>query len=86
MSESFIDKGDSPPAQTSPLLLSVRTLAKRLGLSVRTLWRLRSGGKLPPPVRLGGAVRWRTADIDAWVDAGCPDPSLKLETRRETLR
>ena len=41
------------------LLLSAQTLAKRLAVSIRTLWRLRSAGKLPPPVRLGGAVRWR---------------------------
>jgi excisionase family DNA binding protein len=76
MSRLSIDEGDVLPVQPSFILLSARTLAKRLGLSVRTLWRLRSGGKLPPPVRLGGAVRWRAADIDAWVAAGCPDPSL----------
>jgi len=74
MPESFIDKGDCPPAQTSPLLLSVRTLAKRLGLSVRTLWRLRNAGREPKPVRMGGSVRWSADEIDGWVAAGCPDP------------
>jgi excisionase family DNA binding protein len=59
--------------ESPSLLLSAQTLAKRLAVSVRTLWRLRSSGKLPQPVRLGGAVRWRAADIDAWVAAGCPD-------------
>ena len=62
-------------------LLSAQTLAKRLAVSVRTLWRLRSSGKLPEPVRLGGAVRWRTADIDAWVAAGCPELPGRKETR-----
>lgn len=62
------------------LLMSAQTLAKRLEVSVRTLWRLRSSGKLPVPVRVGGAVRWRAADIEAWVAAGCPD----LHERRKT--
>lgn len=67
------DKDQTVSSQTPLLLLSAQTLAQRLAVSVRTLWRLRSSGKLPEPIRLGGAVRWRTADVDAWVAAGCPD-------------
>jgi len=67
------DKDQTVSSETTSLLLSARTLAQRLAVSVRTLWRLRSSGKLPEPVHLGGAVRWRKADIDAWVAAGCPD-------------
>lgn len=67
------DSSEVAPLAASSLLVSAQTLAKRLGVSVRTLWRLRGAGKLPSPVRLGGAVRWRTADIEAWVAAGCPN-------------
>ena len=55
------------------LLLSAETLADRLGFSVRTIWRLRSAGKLPPSLKIGGSVRWRADEIDAWIRAGCPD-------------
>lgn len=48
-------------------------LAELLDLSVRTIRRLDSSGKLPRPVRIGGAVRWRMDEIDAWLAAGCPD-------------
>jgi predicted DNA-binding transcriptional regulator AlpA len=58
--------------QDAPLLLSAEKLAQILGISIRTLWRLRAAGKLPVPIRLGGSVRWRLADIEAWIAAGCP--------------
>lgn len=56
-------------------LLSAGKLAERLGVSIRTLWRLRAAGKLPHPIRLGGSVRWRPEDIQAWIAAGCPETS-----------
>ena len=72
MSESSPKPNETISVGISPILLSAQVLAKRLGISLRTLWRLRSGGRLPEAVRLGGTVRWRTSDIDAWVAAGCP--------------
>ena len=48
-------------------------LAELLGLSVRTIRRLDACGKVPQPVKIGGAVRWRREEIDAWLAAGCPD-------------
>lgn len=54
------------------MLIGADSLARRLDISVRTLWRLRSSGRLPRPVKLGGSIRWRAAEISAWVAAGCP--------------
>ena len=82
MSASLNNKRTTTPGEPPSLLLSAQILGKRLGVSVRTLWRLRSSGKLPRPVRLGGAVRWRSADIDAWVAAGCPN-SPRTEMHKE---
>jgi len=59
------------------LLLSVDQLARLLDVSVRTVWRLRDAGKLPPPLRIGGGVRWRRADIQNWIAEGCPRPVLR---------
>jgi predicted DNA-binding transcriptional regulator AlpA len=72
--------------ETPLLLLSAETLANCLQISLRTLWRMRSAGRLPPPIRLGGAVRWRAADIEAWVAAGCPESPLKDEAQRRIPR
>jgi excisionase family DNA binding protein len=54
-------------------LLTAEELADRLSLSLRTVWRLDSAGKLPRPIRLGGSVRWRRNEIERWLQAGCPD-------------
>lgn len=57
---------------TESILVTADDVAAMLKISTRTLWRLRSTGKLPQPIRLGGSVRWRASDIDAWIAAGCP--------------
>ena len=32
-----------------------------------------AAGKLPAPIRIGGRVVWRVAEIRAWLAAGAPD-------------
>ena len=54
-------------------LLSAKKLAGKMLLSARTIWRLRSAGKLPKPVPVGGSIRWRQSDIQQWLDLDCPD-------------
>ena len=53
-------------------LIGVKEIARRTGLSERSVWRLRDSGALPPPLRFGRLVKWRDADVDAWLGAGCP--------------
>jgi len=48
-------------------LETARTVAKRLCISERQLWKLLAAGKLPEPIRLGRSVRWPSAQIDAWI-------------------
>ncbi len=60
------------PKPESPRLVSANWLAKYLGISRASLFRLRSAGRMPKPVRVGGIVRWRVEDVRTWVDAGCP--------------
>lgn len=54
-------------------LLSCKAVAGMLDISIRQVWRMRDGGLLPAPVKLGGSVRWRRADLESWIEAGCPD-------------
>lgn len=60
--------------EPEPLLITVKDVAKILGLSTRSVWRLLRDKKLLRPVRIGGAVRWRSRELRQWVDAGCPEP------------
>jgi predicted DNA-binding transcriptional regulator AlpA len=55
-----------------PELLDIRAVAALLSCSARHVLRLRDGGKMPEPVHLGHAVRWRRAEILDWIASGCP--------------
>ena len=59
----------------TPSLITAAEFAGMLQVSVRTLWRLRSAGQVPAPVRLGGAVRWRFDEVKKWIADGCRKPS-----------
>lgn len=53
-------------------LLDVRQVASMVNASPRTVMRFSDAGRMPRPVKLGSLVRWRRADIEAWIAAGCP--------------
>lgn len=53
-------------------LIDLRTVAVLLGVSTRTVLRLRDSKQMPQPVRLGSLVRWRRAEILDWIATGCP--------------
>lgn len=55
-------------------LLTVGDVAKMLRVSSRSVWRMKSRGEIPEPVRLGGNVRWRKGDILKWIEGGCLRP------------
>lgn len=59
-------------APSEPLFVTATELAQLLRISTRTLWRLLSARKIPEPIRLGGAVRWRLELIQDWIEKGCP--------------
>ena len=55
-----------------PPLLTVQQLGRLLQLSPRTVWRLRSSGELPEPIKIGKSIRWNGEAIRRWIAAGCP--------------
>jgi predicted DNA-binding transcriptional regulator AlpA len=62
------------PAESPPLLIDAKTLARLCGSSCATIWRWHAAARLPRPLRLtSGTTRWRRTDIDLWVSLGCPD-------------
>ena len=54
-------------------LYDAKTLGQKLKLSKRQIFRLNSCGKIPAPLRIGGAVRWSAEEISAWLAASAPD-------------
>jgi predicted DNA-binding transcriptional regulator AlpA len=64
---------DAAAGSVQPSLMSAVELAAMTGRSVRSIWRDNAAGRLPRPVRLGGAVRWRRNEIVEWIAAGCPN-------------
>lgn len=49
------------------LLIDTKAAAERVALSVRMMEDLRLKGDGPPFAKIGRAVRYRVADLDAWV-------------------
>ena len=59
--------------QTTEKLLTAKAVGEMLSLSKRQIFRLNRSGKIPAPIRIGGAVRWSAEEISAWLTASAPD-------------
>ncbi len=70
------------PATEPTAMLDVDGFAGLLRCSPRTVYRLADAGRLPRPVKLGALVRWRRAEIDEWLAAGCPPIRVARGGRR----
>jgi len=70
------------PSDGFPVLIDAAEVAKMLGISPRSVWRLRSGGKIIEPLRVGGLVRWRRDQILDWIERGCPAVKKPLDQAR----
>lgn len=57
-----------PDDVPSRLLVNVKEAARMLSIGESTLWRLVRAGKLPAPVKIGSATRWRKADLERLVE------------------
>jgi excisionase family DNA binding protein len=68
VTETFTSMAPEPSAAP---LLDVRQVAALLNCSTRHVYRLSDAGHMPAPVKLGALIRWRRADLDAWLTGGC---------------
>lgn len=73
MFESLTTTVPDAEADSKAILITAEKLAARLSLSKRTIYRLLSAGAMIKPIRLRGIVRWRAAEVEEWIAAGCPD-------------
>lgn len=54
-----------------PELLRSADVAKLVNAGERSIWRWSRSGRMPRPVRIGAAVRFRRSEILAWLEGGC---------------
>ncbi|NUP97426.1 MAG: helix-turn-helix domain-containing protein [Planctomycetaceae bacterium] len=73
----------STPAQRAPTceLLTAADLCSLLKLDARTLRVLRHEGRVPEPIKLGRSLRWRRAEIEAWIAEQGGDADARAEER-----
>jgi predicted DNA-binding transcriptional regulator AlpA len=63
----------SVQSPSTQLLVSAQQASSLCGKSLRT-WRTWDvTGRIPKPIRIGRSIFWRPKELQAWVDAGCPD-------------
>ncbi len=63
-------------------LMTVEAVAAMLSISSRHVYRLADSGRMPRPVKLGGANRWDRDIIEAWIKDGCPSLRHPKNNRR----
>jgi excisionase family DNA binding protein len=63
------------------VLLRPGDVSKLLGVPVSTLANWRSAGQGPPYLRVGRHVRYRRADVEAWVAGRVQDPEAVTPAR-----
>jgi predicted DNA-binding transcriptional regulator AlpA len=67
----------------TPALMTASEVAAALRLSVRAVWRDLASGRIPSPLKIGRATRWRAAEIADWITAGCPPAARWTWTPKE---
>lgn len=67
-----MNRPDEPQKNEPSILMCIDSVAKFLGCSPKHIYRLSDSGRMPRPVKLGRVNRWRRDEIEAWIQAGCP--------------
>lgn len=71
------------PTIESSVLLTVADLAVMLNTSTRSIYRLKSEGRLPAALRLGQQPRWTRTAIEDWISRGMPSVGSSAETQAD---
>ena len=54
-------------------LLGVRELSHRFGVTETTIYNWIKDSKLPRSIKLGNLHKWKSSDIESWLDGGGMD-------------
>lgn len=74
----------SPPADKPlPALLTAQDVATELQCCEENVRRMAATGLMPAALKIGKLSRWARADVEAWIQSGCPRvESAKMESAR----
>ena len=72
--------------EKEPLLQDIRGFFRITGIPMESIRKGQARGQIPEPIRFGRRLRWRTSDILAWVEDGCPDQSKRTPSRRRSSK
>lgn len=64
------------------VVLTTPAAAKIVGLSISAMTKMRLLGTGPAYLRLGGAIRYRRADLERWMDANVCVTTSEYSRRR----
>jgi len=64
----------SPPEEAK--LIDIKTVARILGCSDRHIVNMDKAGRMLSPIRFGRSVKWNRAELELWIDSGCPHRSV----------
>lgn len=59
------------PERANLQMIEAKELSELLCISEATVWRHREVGLIPRGAKIGRSVRWRLAEIESWMEAGC---------------
>jgi predicted DNA-binding transcriptional regulator AlpA len=65
---------------TQYTLLKDNEVAARLACSKATVWRWLANQQIPSPIRIAGSTRWRSHDIDRFLDEKAIEAGLEQKT------
>ena len=63
---------------TEGALITAGEFGEMLRVNRSTIWSWHNSGKIPRPIRVGGATRWKIQEIQDWISQNCP-PREKWE-------
>jgi len=61
--------------KSPPLLVPVAEAARILSIGKSTFWRHVAEKRLPQPVKIGGATRWRVSDLQRYIGPQASPPT-----------
>jgi len=59
---------DLNQGESVKLTLTSKEVARALGISERSVWRMAATGEIPSPVKIGRCARWRVAALEGWLE------------------
>jgi predicted DNA-binding transcriptional regulator AlpA len=63
--------------ESHPDLLSAPQVAERLGVSVRSVWRMVSANEIPPPIKIRGRTLFRSPDVETMMELAATEAPTK---------